>query len=389
MNYDLITTDAQLSAFSEKVTSAQFLGFDTEFVSEYTYHPELCLIQVVTDGDLAVIDPQPIGDVRPFWQALIERDQETIVHAGREEYRFCVRAVGTVPQLWFDVQLAAGMVGLEYPSSYAKLLSRLLGQSLPKGETRTDWRKRPLTLNQLEYALQDVLHLIPLRDRLRSKLEAMGRLEWYEGEARTWRDNVDEGETRERWRRVNGISKLSAKSLSIVRELWRWRDEEAQHRDCLPRRVLRDDLLVELARRGRSDEKQIQAIRGMQRRDLKRHTPKISQAIDRALEQGPISLPKSRNKDLPPQITILAQFLNTALTSMCRRESIAPGLVGTTRDIRDLIVYHLKLDKRGDVPTLATGWREELVGRQLVDLLDGRLAMRLTDPLSNQPLSFE
>ena len=127
----------------------------------------------------------------------------------------------------------------------------------------------------------------------------------------------------------------------------------------------------------------------MQRHDLRRHIPKISQAIDRAVEQGPIRLPNSRNKDLPPQISILAQFLNTALTSLCRQESIAPSLVGTTQDIRDLIVYQLKLSKIVEAPALASGWREELVGRMLADLLHGRLAMRLTDPLSNQPLSFE
>jgi ribonuclease D len=268
----------------------------------------------------------------------------------------------------------------------------LLGEKLHKGETRTDWRKRPLSEAQIEYALQDVIHLIPLRNRLRSQLEEMGRLEWFQGEMESWRKRTEDSESRSRWRRVNGTAGLSRRSLMVVKEIWHWREEQARQRDCLSRRVLRDDLIVELARRARPGVSQIRAVRGLQRRDLQKHLPELSACIDRALSQPIDQSVKPRRPELPPQIGILAQFLNTALTSMCHHASISPGIVGTIQDVRDLIGHELKLVEADDEigpPVLTEGWRGELVGRKLVDLLSGKLALRLTDPLSDQPLTFE
>jgi ribonuclease D len=323
---------------------------------------------------------------------LAAENRNLVVHAGREEYRFLRRATDVIPEHWFDIQIAAGMVGLDYPASYGKILQRVLGKKLHKGETRTDWRKRPLSESQVEYALQDVIHLIPLRDILYGQLEKMGRLGWYQGEIESWRQRTEDAESRGRWRRVNGTSGLSRRSMAVVKELWYWREEQARQRDCLSRRVLRDDLIVELARRARSGVSQIRAVRGFERRDLQKHLPEISACVARALA-GPIDESgNSRRHDLPPQIAILAQFLNTALTSMCHRASISPGIVGTVQDVRDLIAQQLDLVEHDDEtgpPVLTVGWRRELVGRQLVDLLAGRRALRITDPLSVQPLTFE
>ena len=301
----------------------------------------------------------------------------------------CIR--DRFPGEWFDIQLAAGFVGAEYPASYGKLLHRFLGEKLNKGETRTDWRRRPLSDAQIEYALQDVIHLKPIRNLLFAELERLGRVDWYQGEAELWRQKTEESETRARWRRVNGTSGLSRKALMVVKELWFWREAEAQQRDCLARRVLRDDLIVELARRSRSGVAQIKAIRGFERRDLQKHLPAISDCIEKALSQPVDRDTRKKRPDLPPQIGILAQFLNTALTSMCNRESIAPGIVGTVQDVRDLIAESLGLvrDTDGERPALLEGWRYELVGRKLEDLLSGKLALRLTDPLSDRPLTFE
>ena len=228
MQYDNITTDSQLAELCDRLASAKRIGFDTEFVSEFTYLPDLCLVQVEYDGRLAVIDSHAVDDMKPFWQALVEGDHETICHAGREEFRFCVHSVEDAPKIWFDVQLAAGMIGLEYPISYGKLLQRLLKTNLPKGETRTDWRRRPLTAAQIEYALHDVIHLPQLCDLIKERLDELGRLDWYETEAIAWQENVRASEKRERWRKISGTSGLPARTLSIVKELWRWRDTEAR-----------------------------------------------------------------------------------------------------------------------------------------------------------------
>ena len=138
MAYEHITSDTQLVNFCDKIRNAPLIGFDTEFVSEDTFQPQLCLVQVATDECRAVIDPLTIGDIRPFWNLLAAPNHETIVHAGREELRFCMRAIGQCPHQIFDLQIAAGFVGLEYPAAYSTLIQRILKKSLSKGETRTD-----------------------------------------------------------------------------------------------------------------------------------------------------------------------------------------------------------------------------------------------------------
>jgi ribonuclease D len=159
VSYQSITTDRELVNFCRDVSRADRIAFDTEFVSEDTYRPHLCLVQVAAAGKLAVIDPLAVSDLRPFWELLVDPQRETIVHAGREELLFCVATVGRPPARLFDLQIAAGLVGYEYPAGYGSLMSKLLGVRAQKGETRTDWRKRPLSPQQLDYALDDVRYL--------------------------------------------------------------------------------------------------------------------------------------------------------------------------------------------------------------------------------------
>ena len=148
MSYQQITTAGQLAEFTARLASAETIAFDTEFVSEDTYRSDLCLIQVAADGELAVIDPLAAGDVSSFWKVIASGSHETIVHAGREELVFCLTATGRRPTRLFDIQIAAGLVGLEYPAGYGALLGKVLGERPQKGETRTDWRRRPLSRQQ-------------------------------------------------------------------------------------------------------------------------------------------------------------------------------------------------------------------------------------------------
>ena len=390
MNYEHITSDDQLVEFCHRIRDVQQLGFDTEFVSEHTFQPQLCLIQVTAADELALIDPMVVKNTKPFWELLTKPGLETIVHAGREELLFCLRTIGKSPWQIFDLQIAAGLVGLEYPAAYGNLISRLLHKTLPKGETRTDWRRRPLTDSQLEYALQDVIYLQQLRDSLHDQLSAANRLSWLTAEMGRWQEGVNAYEKGENWRRVSGISGLSARSLAVVREVWRWRKKEAQRRDTLPKRVLRDDLIVELSRRQMANPKKIQAVRGMQRRDLERQIPQLAQAIHRAVSLPESELPSRGTRSNHKQLTTIGQFMHTALNSICRTAKVSPSLVGTAQDVRDLIAYYLQLnDSPQDAPTLAQGWRAEVVGKQLEELMAGRLTIRVRDPLAGDPLVFE
>ncbi|MCA9267626.1 MAG: HRDC domain-containing protein, partial [Planctomycetales bacterium] len=308
-----------------------------------------------------------------------------------EEYLFCMRAVGQRPHGLIDLQLAAGLIGVEYPASYGNLVSRLLGRSLPKGETRTDWRRRPLTQRQIDYALQDVVHLEAMRDAIFQRLEKLGRLQWLEDEMLAWQASLDESVSRRRWRRVSGISGLSARSLAIVRELWQWRETVAQDRNIPSRRVLRDDLIVEMARRQTADPNRIRAVRGMNFRDVQRRIDDIAAAVQTALNLPDDELPRGQRRDLPSQLTVLGQFLTTAIASVCRRAEVAPSLVCSVQDVRDFVAWELNINRSpdDDPPALAIGWRREVVGDLIDDMLSGRVAIRIDDPLSDHPLVMD
>jgi len=385
-----ITNSSQLSSLCDHLAKSEVIAFDTEFVSEDSYRPQLCLVQVAAEECLAVIDPIALPDLDPFWNQLADGNHETVVHAGREELNFCLLATEKRPARLFDTQIAAALVSSEYPAGYGSLIFKFLGHRPAKGETRTDWRRRPLSPPQIQYALEDVRHLLELHSRIREKLVDMNRLGWLDAEMTRWQQEVEAARTRPRWRRVSGISGLSSRSLAIVRELWNWREEQAAARDTPPRRVLRDDLIVEIAKRKLADESRILAVRGMQRGALRRAASELARCVQRALDLSDEECPQKLNRDLPPQLNVLAQFLSPALNSICRSAQVATSIVGTAADVRELVACHLGFASRdAEPPALAVGWRAELVGNLIDDLLDGKKSIRISDPSSDHPLVFE
>ena len=392
VEYDFISNQRDLNRFCRTVGDAPVVAFDTEFVSEDRYRPELCLVQVAVAERFAVIDPLAIKEMTPFWELLSVEGRETIAHAGRQELCFCLEATGKRPARLFDTQIAAGLIGLEYPAAYSTLLQKLLNKALGKGETRTDWRRRPLSQRQIEYAVLDVMHLEPLRDLLYRQIEALGRTAWLWDEMAQWQSQIEQAEYSERWRRMAGLSGLSPKSLAIVRELWLWRDAEAKHLDRPPRRILRDDLIVEMAKRGLADIAALKVLRGMNHRDKQHYLESVSSCIERAIHMPADQWPRTpRRKSSRPRLNLLGQFLATALSSVCHAQNVAPSLVGTVDDVRDLIAWHLRLEgfTDGHPPSLACGWRCEVVGRTIEEVLSGKLAIRVGDALGDHPLSFE
>ena len=385
-----ITRQRDLDALCERVDAADLIGLDTEFVSEDTFHPELCLIQVVTPTEMAVIDPQTV-DVKTFWQSLVRGDRTTVLHAGREELGFALRAVGKVPARIFDVQIAAGFCSNEYPASYGSVVGKFLGRQPMKGEQRTDWRRRPLTDAQITYALEDVRYLLPLHERLTNLLSKQDRLTWFEEEIATWQQSVVSAQDRKDWRRVSGIGTLAARNLAIVRELWHWRQEEARRINQPPKRLLRDDLLVEIAKRKTDSPDQILAIRGLQRGDLRRKANELAEAVRRGLEAPLERFPRSSQREPPSQLNLLGQFLTPALTTICRRAEVAASMVGTASDVRDLVAYRYDFGGGSDdeKPALLEGWRAQLVGNLLDELLSGQKSIRIEDPRHEDPLAFD
>jgi ribonuclease D len=396
VNYESITTAEQLADYCRRLAACRWIAVDTEFVSEHTYRPELCLVQVNAEGCLAVVDPLEIGDLRPFWEVLADGSHETIVHAGRGELEFCLHAIDRLPARLFDVQVAAGLLGIEYPASYGTLIYKILGEKPQKHETRTDWRRRPLSKRQIQYAVDDVYHLPSMRDRLHGRLSELGRLAWLEEEMEALREDLRRSKSSERWRRVSGNASLDSRGLAVVHELWKWREAEARRRDQPARRVLRDDLIIELARRQTPDPERIRALRGMERGDLVRRLDDLSACIQRALALPEQQCPPRAPREATAQLSVLGQFVFAALGSLCRQSQLAPNLLGGPNDIRDWTNWRTnpggsgtERSLVGHTPRLARGWRAEFVGRLLEDLLAGKLSVRVGDPTSDHPLVLE
>ncbi|MDR0327981.1 MAG: HRDC domain-containing protein [Planctomycetaceae bacterium] len=381
-----VSTTKELRELCSRLQPAEAIAYDTEFISEGKYQPELCLVQIAAEGVVALVDPLTIPDLSPLWKLFCDGKREIIVHASRSEMEFCHRSIGRMPPKLFDVQVAAGFVGNDYPMGFSSLLKHFLHVSLRKTESRTTWNLRPLTPIQIEYALDDVRYLEALRRVIKTQLIEQERLDWYYEEIEQIKQNFQTYFETPQWRSLPKISGLPPRELAILRELWFWRDEMARQRNIPASRAFRDDLLVELSRRRTSEEKRIAALRGMQRQDLARILPDIVVAISRglALEEHELPLPPLRTSY--PQYTVLSQVLYAVLGSICKQNRIAPLLVGSPNDIRELIAAELGTLPETVAPRLATGWRNSLIGTLLYDLLHGRKSLQINYNSADEPL---
>lgn len=386
VDYELIETPRELVAWCDRMSGCRVIAMDTEFIGDLHYRPVLCWVQVEAEGHLALFDVLSLGNVQPFWEFLVSGDRETIVHGGQWDVRFCYQAVKKMPVGLVDVQIAAGLIGEQYPAGFSTLMERFLGRTFSKAETRTDWQRRPLSNQQIQYALDDVRYLRELWGVLQAHLEQKNRLAWCQEEMGHWKTELIQKNQEEGWRRLRGHQGLSPRGLAILQELWVWREGQAERRNCRPRHVLRDDLLVELARRETANVHRIKAVRGLQNRNVQKHLIQIAACIQRALDLPEDRLPHPTRVFQNQVSPILGQFLYAALATRCQEMEVAPSLVGSPSATRDWIAYRLGLSDRSEIPLLAQGWRAELVGSLLEDLLVGRLGLRILDPTAELPL---
>jgi len=382
----IITQPDELTACCDYLTSLTHFGFDTEFVGEDTYHPRLCLVQVATTDRLFLIDPLSAGPLDRFWDLVVDPARISIVHAGRAEVRLCRLATGKPPGNLFDLQLAAGLVGMTYPIGHGPLVNQLLGVHLPKGETLTEWRDRPLTPSQIRYAFDDVRFLLPLWHNLSSRLESLGRAAWAREEFDRLVTSVSPEEPNtEKWLKLRGLGSLDRRRLAVVRALYAWREEAAEQTNRPTRAIVRDDLLVEIARRNPAKERDLQVVRGLPHRDLRAIMEVVHQARELPLEQCP--KPLDRDQD-PPQVTLVGNILSAVLGDLAIRMSIAPGLIASGQDMKQLV-----RSKRAGTPVpadslLTSGWRQAHVLPELMAVLEGKRLLQVADVLADAPFAY-
>ena len=388
----LVSDQADFEELCDHIRQAGIVAFDSEFISEYSYRPQLCLLQLATPARCVAIDPFEIEQLDSWWDVMADDATTIVVHGGQQEVRFCLTATGRRPANLIDVQIAEGLQSRSYPLAYGTLVQRVLGKKLHSKETRTDWRRRPLSEKQITYAMDDARYVLKTWERQRDSLSRLGRLEWVETECNRMIDDIETELSRESWRRISGLHKLNARELAVAIELADWREAEAEKLNRNPKRILRDDLLIDMARRQPKSEKELLATRDMNRGDYKRRSADFLRCIQRGLSvsDGELTrLPRMPRPDKNHDEQVVGKLLGLALANRCAELDLSMSLVGTTADLRDLVRWHVQEGRAGTAPRLACSWRAEVCGDLLEDVLDGKIAIRVADPTSDHPLVFD
>ncbi len=386
MREEIITHPEDLTACCAELAKCPCFGFDTEFVGEDTYHPSLCLVQVATPDCLYLIDPLTTEPLDAFWQLIVDPARVVVVHAGREEVRLCRLWTGRTPGNLFDLQLAAGLLGMAYPLGYGTLINQVLGVQMTKGETLTEWRHRPLTSGQIRYAFDDVRYLLPVWQRLSARLEEQGRTEWAREEfARLAANAAPEEPVQERWRKLRGLGSLDRRRLAIVRALYTWREETAAKSNRPTRAIIRDDLIVEIARRNPARERDLQVVRGLPRRDLDAILQRVAEARRLPIEDCPAV--HGREMD-PPQVGLVVNVLSAVLGDVCARRSLAANLVASNNDVKLLVRARLAEQPLPSESLLTAGWRRMHILPDLLAVLEGRRLLRIADVKADAPFDY-
>lgn len=374
--YEIVTDQTRLEAVCQRLAEAGSFAFDTEFVAEETYERHVCLLQVATENDCALIDPLDGLDVSAFWELVVDDSCRKIVHSGAEDIAICWTQCNKPPANVFDTQIAAGFVGLEYPLSLARLVRRAAHATLHKSQTLTDWRKRPLSQAQLEYAVQDVIHLPRVHQFLARKLAALGREQWAVEECDKLCAAPASNDGAQKLRRIRGAGSLGRRELAIADGLLKERDRLAAEYNRPARAVLKDHILVEIAKRGWTDIERLRSLRGINLSNvaLRRMAEAVENARKLPKDQWP--KPNVAEDDTPEQI-VLADLLSAVLRDFCNKSGVALSMLTNKQELRAFVRSHGDNDADPTACILRSGWRKDAVGELLDSVLSGRAAVRV------------
>lgn len=363
---EYIDSATALEAFRAEASVNPWLAMDTEFVREKTYYPSPGLIQAALPNRIACIDPVTIKDLTPLFELLRDTRVVKIFHAAGQDLELIHQMSGHGVQPLFDTQIAAQMTGMGEQISYAALVESFTGISLPKSHTRTNWRKRPLSREQIRYAADDVRYLGPIYEKLSRQLEQAGRLDWlYEDTQRLVGKQSTAIDGDQLLLRLKGQHELTGKARAIARELATWREETARQRNLPKRWVLADETIFEWATNGDPDAIAAR-IRNPDKKNalISRNREAILRAIQRGAnlptEEWPAP-PAARRPD--PAVTARLKTLRKIINDLAARENIAAGLLANRRDLEKLLEGHREIP-------LMQGWRYQLAGAAVERFLD-------------------
>jgi ribonuclease D len=361
-----VETPEALAEAARGWAAAPALAVDTEFVRERTFYHRLGLVQVADGGAAYLVDPLAVGELAPLAE-VFRGSGVKVLHSASEDIEVFYHALGALPEPLFDTQVGAALAGLGTSLGYARLVAEVLGVELFKEETRTDWLARPLSAAQRAYAAEDVAYLLPLYERLRGRLEELGRLGWAFEDSAALLDTARFEEEPERaYLRVKGAGRLDRRQLAVLQALAAWREREARRRD-LPRRfVLKEDLLLALATRRPTTARELERLPSLDRRQAARDAGVWLELVREAMARPGEELPPSVTR-LPfsPAVKALAGRLRAVAAERAAELGLAPEVLAPRRTLDALLASALE-NPAPRLPRELAGWRRAVVGEALL-----------------------
>ena len=368
----LITTSADLAALCDRLAHETFVTVDTEFMRERTYWPELCVVQLAGTHEVAVVDAEVPGiDLAPLGRLLADPAVVKVFHAARQDIEIFVQLFGAPPVPLFDTQIAAMVAGFGDQVGYDALVAGLTGGHIDKAHRFSDWSARPLSPAQITYAAADVTHLRRVYEALCDKLAKEDRLSWVAEEQAELADPALYHPDPERlWERLRPRTN-NRRMIGVLRAMVAWREREAQRANVPRQRIVKDEVLLELAATAPASADELGRARGITRgfaEGKMGHGLMAAIAAARALPED--ALPEAGNgRDGPKPSPALVSLLKVLLAAACERHDVAPRLVASADDIE-----RLATEDAPDVPALH-GWRETVFGHDARALKAGRIAL--------------
>jgi ribonuclease D len=381
--------DAGDRALRELVAAARAAGrfaLDTEFMGEGRYRTLLCLVQLATPqaADMAerieLLDPLAQGiETAPLAGILADPDTRVVVHAGRQDVALVRRRFASEVRNIFDTQVAAGFAGLGAQSSYESLLAELLGVRIAKSASFTRWDTRPLTIEQRTYAREDVVHLLELAAELERRLAALGRLQWALEECEALQQASDQRDPDTIFERLPRVRTLSASARPVARELVLWRERVAERQDRPVQSILGDPALMEIARRKPATRAELERIRGAGGGSVRRRADELLAAVERGRARPPEPAPEAtRSPPTRPEDAPLVALAESLVRAHAVSAGVAYELIASRNELQALVASRRDGAAAPEVRVLR-GWRHELVGAELLRLLDGHLSLSIAD----------
>ncbi len=365
-----------LESVLARVRAAGWVAVDTEFVGEETYYPRLEVVQIASPGVVALVDLQAVPRPLALWDLLRDPRVLKVFHASGQDLPILARASGGSVLPVFDTQVAACLTGFGHQISYGGLVEKLADRRLGKGESFTDWTRRPLSSAQIRYAFDDVRYLGELHERLSQRLGEMGRTDWAEEEFRRLEreGGAPPPDDRERFRRVKGGERLGPREVAVLREMAAWREEEARRRNWPRPRVLADEALVGIAKNMPRTRDELLRVRYLPRPLFEHGADILLEAVRRGLqtsEDEARALCPARPARLPPG---LLDFLQALLRLRAEALSLPPPVLATAAELERIAAAPESAESL-DVPALS-GWRRAAFGEELLAAVRGSRGLR-------------